>query len=46
MTNQHAGQSFSDNARLSPDLVIDDIEHTGRLSDARVFALNSYENRF
>lgn len=45
MTTQHAGQSFSDYARLSPDLVIDAIEHTGRLSDARVFALNSYENR-
>lgn len=45
MTQDHAGQSFSDYARLSPDLVIDAIEHTGRLSDARVFALNSYENR-
>ena len=45
MTQEHAGQSFSDYARLSPDLVIDAIEHTGRLSDARVFALNSYENR-
>ncbi|HEX6590800.1 MAG TPA: serine/threonine protein kinase [Moraxellaceae bacterium] len=32
-------------ARLSPDLVISAVESTGRLSDARVFALNSYENR-
>lgn len=45
MTLPHAGQSFSDYARLSPDLVIDAIEQTGRHSDARVFALNSYENR-
>lgn len=32
-------------ASLSPELVIDAIESTGRLSDLRVFALNSYENR-
>lgn len=32
-------------AQLSPELVIDAIESTGRLSDLRVFALNSYENR-
>lgn len=32
-------------ARLSPDLVIQAVESTGRLSDARVLALNSYENR-
>lgn len=30
---------------LSPDLVIDAIESLGYLSDARVLALNSYENR-
>jgi len=30
---------------LSPEVVIDAIESTGRLSDLRVFALNSYENR-
>jgi len=30
---------------LSPDTVIDAIESTGRLSDLRIFALNSYENR-
>jgi len=30
---------------LSPDVVIDAIESTGRLSDARILALNSYENR-
>ncbi len=32
-------------ARLSQDLVIDAVESTGRLSDLRVFPLNSYENR-
>jgi Ser/Thr protein kinase RdoA (MazF antagonist) len=32
-------------ATLSPELVIDAVESTGRLSDLRVFALNSYENR-
>ncbi len=31
--------------RLTPDLVIDAVESTGRLSDARLLALNSYENR-
>lgn len=31
--------------RLSPDTVIDAVESTGRLSDCRVLALNSYENR-
>jgi Ser/Thr protein kinase RdoA (MazF antagonist) len=31
--------------RLTPDLVIDAVESTGRLSDARILALNSYENR-
>ncbi len=31
--------------RLTPDRVIDAIESTGRLSDARLLALNSYENR-
>lgn len=38
-------QSLADYARLTPDLVISAVESTGRLSDARVFALNSYENR-
>jgi Ser/Thr protein kinase RdoA (MazF antagonist) len=32
-------------AQLSPELVIDAVESTGRISDLRVFALNSYENR-
>ncbi|MDC1435969.1 serine/threonine protein kinase [Gammaproteobacteria bacterium] len=32
-------------ARLSPDMVIDAVESTGLVSDARVLALNSYENR-
>jgi Ser/Thr protein kinase RdoA (MazF antagonist) len=31
--------------RLGPDLIIDAVESTGRLSDARLLALNSYENR-
>ena len=31
--------------RLSPDAVIAAVESTGRLSDARILALNSYENR-
>ena len=30
---------------LTPDVVIDAVESTGRLSDARLLALNSYENR-
>jgi Ser/Thr protein kinase RdoA (MazF antagonist) len=32
-------------ATLTPDLVLDAVESTGFLSDARVMALNSYENR-
>lgn len=32
-------------ARLSPDRVIDAVESCGLVSDARVLALNSYENR-
>ncbi len=32
-------------ARLDPDLVMDAVESLGLLCDARVFALNSYENR-
>ena len=31
--------------RLTPDSVIAAVESTGRLSDARILALNSYENR-
>lgn len=30
---------------LTPDVVIDAVESSGRLSDARILALNSYENR-
>lgn len=37
--------ALQDYSRLSPDLVIQAVESTGRLSDARVLALNSYENR-
>ncbi|MBB3167018.1 serine/threonine protein kinase [Simiduia aestuariiviva] len=32
-------------ATLTPDAVMDAVESTGLLTDARVFALNSYENR-
>ncbi|MEM1143471.1 MAG: serine/threonine protein kinase [Pseudomonadota bacterium] len=38
-TGQHAFEV------LTPDLVIDAVEQTGLLSDARLLALNSYENR-
>ena len=31
--------------RLTPDVVIDAVESTQRFSDARILALNSYENR-
>ena len=32
-------------SRLTPDQVITAVESTGRFSDARILALNSYENR-
>ncbi|MFT7675071.1 MAG: Ser/Thr protein kinase RdoA (MazF antagonist) [Gammaproteobacteria bacterium] len=32
-------------ARLTPDVVVAAVESTGRFSDARILALNSYENR-
>ena len=32
-------------SRLTPDLVIEAVESTGRRSDIRILALNSYENR-
>src|SRR5690554_3232859 len=32
-------------ATLSPDLVLEAVESVGLISDARVLALNSYENR-
>ena len=31
--------------QLTPELIIDAVESTGRLSDMRIFPLNSYENR-
>lgn len=31
--------------RLTPDLVLDAVESTGRLTDLRILTLNSYENR-
>ena len=34
-----------DFAKLTPDMVLDAIESLGYISDLRVFALNSYENR-
>lgn len=39
MTNLHPFDT------LTPDAVVDAIESTGRLSDLRIFPLNSYENR-
>lgn len=39
MTQTHPYES------LTPDLVLDAIEHQGYLTDARILALNSYENR-
>lgn len=36
---------IADYAALSPETVISAVEATGRVSDLRVFALNSYENR-
>jgi Ser/Thr protein kinase RdoA (MazF antagonist) len=38
-------QTLSDYARLDPELVIAAVESAGYQSDARVFPLNSYENR-
>lgn len=38
-SNQHPYET------LTPDVVLDAVESTGRLSDARMLALNSYENR-
>jgi len=38
-------ESPKDYANLSPDLVLDAVESIGYLSNARVLALNSYENR-
>jgi Ser/Thr protein kinase RdoA (MazF antagonist) len=35
----------TDFANLTPDRVIDAVESLGYVSDLRVFALNSYENR-
>lgn len=37
--------ALADYARLSPDLVMQAVERAGYRSDARVFPLNSYENR-
>lgn len=45
MTDQPLEQSIEEYAQLSPEGVIDAVEQTGRWSDARILALNSYENR-
>ena len=42
MTNKLAPQSYS---QLDPDTIINAIESLGYLSDQRILALNSYENR-
>jgi len=39
------GQKPHEFSALNPDLIIDSVESLGLLSDARIFALNSYENR-
>ncbi|HEX7114468.1 MAG TPA: serine/threonine protein kinase [Steroidobacter sp.] len=41
--NDEAGQHPYE--RLTPDVIIAAVESTGRLSDRRIMALNSYENR-
>ena len=41
-SSQDAERPF---AELSPDAVLEAVEATGRLTDARMLALNSYENR-
>ncbi len=44
MTQQELNKEHPYSA-LTPDVVIDSVESTGMLSDARIFPLNSYENR-
>ena len=51
-SDEEAGQATVDSyisdhpyQQLTPDVVIDAVESTGRRSDARILALNSYENR-
>jgi len=39
------GQNTHEFSTLDPELIIDSVESLGLLSDARIFALNSYENR-
>lgn len=43
MADQHSGEHPFD--QLTPDFIIDAVESLGYLSDWRIFALNSYENR-
>ncbi|MCN4144061.1 MAG: serine/threonine protein kinase [Thiohalomonas sp.] len=38
-------ETIEDYSRLDPDTVINSVESKGYLSDARILALNSYENR-
>ena len=45
MNDLSAKPLHSDYHHLSPDLVINAVESLGYLSDARIFPLNSYENR-
>jgi len=42
---QHASTSSHAYNRLSPDRVLDAVESLGMVTDARILALNSYENR-
>jgi Ser/Thr protein kinase RdoA (MazF antagonist) len=45
MTPKAATESQHPYERLTPDLVIDAVESLGSMSDGRILALNSYENR-
>ena len=45
MVDAHPEDERMPFAQLGPDAVLDAVESTGRLSDARMLALNSYENR-
>ena len=44
-TTKEASTDDHPYSRLTPDVVIEAVESTGRYSDARILPLNSYENR-
>jgi Ser/Thr protein kinase RdoA (MazF antagonist) len=45
MSESQSSPSAHPYSRLTPDLVIDAVESSGRLTDLRILPLNSYENR-